>query len=171
MTTIEQLHLPWPAWVWVETYLGSDFEDRTGVRHRRGGLQNIIETWQGGLLKKYRPHPAEQQALLNLSNEAFYWRQTGGRVELSSLHIQVVQIERAVKQHFPHIKGDELLRWVASNAGLYRKNGRRKEADTFSAFQTLEHASWIMALREHLGMVTVLDELPSRELKRLPMAA
>ncbi len=171
MPIIEQLHLPWPAWVWVETHCGRKWEDRTGVERRVGGLQNIVDTALDGILRRYGSMPTERRAILNLADEAFYWRQAGGRTELSQLHIQVVQIERAVRQHFPHIKGNEQLRWIASNAGLFRRRGRRKEADTFSAFQIMEHASWIMMLREHLGLETELVDLPSRALKRLPVAA
>ncbi len=171
MAIVEQMHIDWPTWVWVETHRGVKYTDRTGVERRVGGIQNIIDTAQDGILKRYGPIPTERHALLNLADEAFYWRQTGGRVELSRLHVQVVQIERAVRQHFPHIKGDELLRWIASNANLFRRRGRRKEVDTWFAFQIMEHASWIMMLREHLGLDTELADLPSRELKRLPMAA
>ena len=171
MTTIEQLHLPWPAWVWVETYLGNKYVDRTGVTHRIGGLRNIIETWQGGILKQYRPHPAEREALANLEYEAILWRQSGGRMELSEIHVKTVQAERAVKQHYPHIKGGEMMRWVAASAGLFRKNGRSKEPDVLTASSHLEHASTIMALREHLGLATALGEMTGRELKRLPMVA
>ncbi len=161
--TLTQQRLPFPPWVWVELELG---ELNRSTHH--SGIRAIIEQWQGGILMHYRAHPAEEQALRNLSDEARMWKRAGQSVFMTELHWQIVRLDRAVRHHLPHITGQAYLEWIAAHMGWRRRHGG---LDVFRVSDYLDHADAILALRERLGLNIEVRDITESALKRMKAVA
>ncbi len=164
---IEQLHLPWPAWVWVDLELREDWQS---------GIRKIINTWQDGILGRMKQssyawsvnQEIEDMALTSLSNHAYVFKQSGGRTELTKLHREMLKYDRATKMYGNFGQREmERLRWIAINSGMFTKMGRRKVPDLQRTKSWLEHAEHIVRHRDILGLPTVIADMKRGDFEQL----
>lgn len=102
----------------------------------------------------------ETSAFRRIAMRAHYRQRAGGREGLSSLHLELLRLERGALQHLPQLNHDERMEFIASAAKLRNVTPRQIES-------YLDQASDRLMLQELSGVVTVIDDLDEVQVKRL----
>lgn len=102
----------------------------------------------------------EEAALRTVAMRIRYSQGAKGQAGLSSLHLELLRLERGALQFLPQLTYDERMDFIAWAARLRNVTARQIES-------LLDQASDIMMLRELDRLATVIDDMSESQVKRL----
>ena len=102
----------------------------------------------------------EERALRQIAQCAHYLYLAHGRTRLTSVHLELLRLERGAMQFLPQLTHDERIEFIIAAARLRDVSPRQLEG-------ILDQASDILMWRELRGLDTAIQDLTEHEIKRL----